>query len=64
MKRIVFCFKEDGTVTTNASGFSGGQCTKDTEKILEGLNAKVVQQTFKLEYKVVAETGTRIQQHV
>ena len=60
--RVVLCFKEDGTVSTDASGFHGGECTKAVDKLLEGLNGKVVCRTFKPEYKVVAENAIKIKE--
>lgn len=49
MKRIVFLIK-DGKIKSDAQGFKGNICVKETEKILAGLNAKCESRQLKPEY--------------
>jgi len=57
MKRITFVFKEDGSVSTDANGFSGNECIRETEKLLKTLDTKLV--TRKLKAEAHAKTRTK-----
>jgi hypothetical protein len=49
---------EDGTIATDAQGFKGQTCIKETEKLLAGLNAKCQSRNLKPEWNYVdQETG-------
>lgn len=48
--KIVIILKNDGTITTDANGFRGPICIKETEKLLAGLDAKCQNRRLKAEY--------------
>lgn len=48
-KRIIFIIK-DGKIKSDAQGFKGNICVKETEKILAGLNAKCESRQLKPEH--------------
>lgn len=55
-KQIVF--KVDlatGKMSVEANGFKGPACLKMTDKLLEGLNSKVVNRKLKQEYNQIAQ---------
>ena len=56
-RRIVFLIK-DGKITSDAQGFKGQTCLKETEKILAGLNAKCESRRLKPEWND-SEVGVR-----
>jgi hypothetical protein len=49
MRKIVFLV-HNGTIRSDAQGFKGNLCVKETEKILAGLNAKCESRQLKPEY--------------
>ena len=58
MKRIVMKFKEDGTIETDAEGFSGKICVTETDRLLKSLNATVQERKLKREYNEVKQKAT------
>ena len=63
MKRILFRFNEDGSTTSDASGFEGQQCIHATEDALKGLDPQLVKRTLKAEAYVKTEAKTKITTH-
>jgi hypothetical protein len=62
MKRLVFTFKEDGTVSVDAQGFQGEECINATEKLLKPLETELTKRELKREYYVTKqETRARVQ---
>jgi len=51
MPKIVFSIKEDLTIHTDATGFKGEVCLKETERLLKGLEAQVKERNLKGEYR-------------
>lgn len=62
MKRIVFRFKADGTVETNAEGFTGPECIKETDKLLAGLDTEVNKRQLKGEYYAKTKTAVNVRE--
>lgn len=59
-KQIVFKINIDtGKLTTDAQGFKGQTCLKETEKLLKDLNATRESRRLKAEYNEVKE-GTAV----
>jgi hypothetical protein len=46
-------FKEDGTVESDAKGFKGTDCVKETEKFLATLKPQLQKRKLKQEYQHV-----------
>ena len=63
MKRILFRFEADGSVSSDAQGFTGQQCIRDTEDALKGLDPQLVKRTLKAEAyaKTQEKTVAKIQ---
>jgi len=59
MKRLVFMFKEDDTVSVDAQGFQGPECTQMTDKLLQPLEAELEKRTIKGEFYTYAKQETR-----
>lgn len=59
-KVIKFTFKDDGTTETDANGFKGGECTKTTEKLLQGLEVSLKHRVLKAEYNAKAEIKSTV----
>ena len=55
VKRLIIQFNSDGTTNVDASGFKGGECTKTTEKLLQGLEVSLKHRVLKAEYSSKAE---------
>ena len=60
MKRILFRFEADGSVTSDASGFEGQQCIHATEDALKGLDPQLVKRTLKAEAYAKQATKTTV----
>lgn len=60
MKRILFRFNEDGSTTSDASGFEGQECIHKTEEALKGLDPQLVKRMLKAEAYVKTETKTTV----
>jgi hypothetical protein len=60
MRKVVFTFKEDGSLTTDASGFAGNECVKLTEELLKGLDAKLETRKVKGEFYTYEKEKTHI----
>jgi len=60
MRKIVFTFREDGSVETDANGFKGNECVKLTEHLLKGLNVKLESRKVKGEFYTYEKEKTRI----
>jgi hypothetical protein len=61
-RKIVFKISiADAKISSDAQGFKGKSCIKETEKLLAGLNAKCQSRNFKPEYNYVeTETGVGV----
>ncbi|MCS7124583.1 MAG: DUF2997 domain-containing protein [Candidatus Bathyarchaeota archaeon] len=59
MKRIVFIFKDDGSVEVDAEGFQGSECVDLTDRLLKPLDPKLESRKIKGEYYVKAKTQAR-----
>lgn len=58
--KIVFTYNLDtGKMTADGQGYKGAACLKMTEKLMQGLNAKVESRKLKAEYNL-AQTENRI----
>jgi hypothetical protein len=53
---------ETGEMVTEAFGFKGKTCMKETEKLIEGLGAKQTAQKLKPEWTIVETTNKNILQ--
>jgi hypothetical protein len=60
MRKIVFVFREDGSVETDAQGFTGRNCIKMTEELLKGLDAKLETRKVKGEFYLHEKEKTRV----
>jgi hypothetical protein len=60
MRKVVFTFKEDGSVETDANGFKGKDCVKLTEEMLKGLDAKLESRKVKGEFYTYEKEKTHI----
>jgi len=60
MRKIVFVFREDGFVETDAQGFTGRNCIKVTEELLKGLDAKLETRKVKGEFYLHEKENTRV----
>ena len=60
MRKIVFTFREDGSVETDAQGFKGNECVKLTEELLKGLDAKLESRKVKGEFYVYEKQKTKV----
>jgi hypothetical protein len=54
-RSIKFVFKEDGTVESDAKGFKGTDCVKQTEKFLVALKPQLQKRKLKQEYQYVGQ---------
>jgi len=59
MKKLVFTFKEDGTVSVDAQGFQGPECTQMTDKLLQPLGAELEKRKIKGEFYAYGKQETR-----
>lgn len=59
MKKLVFTFKEDGSVSVDAQGYQGPSCVQDTEKILSVLDAELENRRVKGEFYAHAAQKTQ-----
>jgi len=60
MRKIVFVFREDGSVETDAQGFAGSNCVKMTEELLKGLDAKLETRKVKGEFYLHEKEKTSV----
>ena len=60
MKKITFIFKEDGKIQTDAEGFTGDTCIKETEKLLATLEPELEKRTLKAEHYAKTKTKGKI----
>jgi hypothetical protein len=60
MRKIVFVFREDGSVETDAQGFAGSNCVKVTEELLKGLDAKLETRKVKGEFYLHEKEKTSV----
>jgi hypothetical protein len=60
MRKIVFTFREDGSVEIDAEGFKGNDCVKVTEQLLKGLDAKLETRKVKGEFYLYEKEKTRV----
>jgi len=60
MKRIRFVFHKNGTISTDAEGFTGNTCIKETEKLLADLNPELKERKVKAEYHAKTKTESKL----
>lgn len=63
MKRIRFVFHENGTISTDAEGFTGNECIKETEKLLADLNPELQERKVKAEYHAKTKVKGKLTVH-
>jgi hypothetical protein len=59
-KQIIMTYNKDGTVTTDVQGFHGKGCLEATQKLLQGLNAKIDKTKLKAEFNEVEKTAIKL----
>lgn len=59
MKKLIFTFKEDGTVSVDAQGFQGPECIQMTDKMLQSLKPVLEKRKIKEEFYAYEKHETR-----